>query len=90
MNDDQLVQVPARPPLLVRAALYTLLPILLTLALPLLLLFILAIYLLALVHGTRVFLFSRSSEEDEPTYAKPHFLDIEIPAKVISDEQTKG
>lgn len=88
MNKDQLTQPQTPAPLLLRASMYALIPVLLTLALPLLLLFIVAIYLLAIVHGARVFLFTSSSKNDEATtYAKPHFLDIEVSAKVISDDK---
>jgi hypothetical protein len=81
---------PPRPSLLIRAAIYTLVPILVVLALPLLLMIILVIYLLALIHGGRVFVFSwsgKSQEGDAETeLTKPHFLEIQGPAEALPDE----
>jgi hypothetical protein len=84
---------PQRPSFLVRAAVYTLVPILVVAALPLLLLLILAIYLLALVQGGRVFVFRWSGTSQhadaENELPKLHFLEIQEPAKALPDESSK-
>jgi len=74
--------------LLVRAALYTLIPVLIVVTLPLLLLIVLVIYLLAMLQGARVFVFSWSSMRDDDVAVeaqKPHFLEIQEP-RAITDE----
>jgi hypothetical protein len=79
---------PKRPSLLVRAAVYTLVPVLIVAALPLLLLIILVLYLLAMLQGARVFVFSWSSKQDDDTdieVQKPHFLEMQEP-RAITDQ----
>ena len=76
--------------LLTRASALALVPILLTLALPLALLFVAIVYLLAVIHGVRLLIFSAPPEKQVPELQKPHFLDIDVSARVVSDETTKG
>jgi hypothetical protein len=78
------------PSLLMRAGVLALLPVLLLLALPVLLLFVLVLYTLALAQGVRIFVFrwDQDDEAREHGAQKPHFLEIEVPAQVVSDETT--
>lgn len=80
--------MPQRPSFLVRAAIYTLVPILIVVALPLLFLIILVIYLLAVIQGGRVFVYSGTVAKEEPEHdlPKPHFLEMPEPAKALPDE----
>ena len=66
---------------LVRAVTYLLVPIVLVVALPFLLLLVLFIYLAALVHGARVFVYVVTGKEEpaEPSVQKPHFIDVAPP-----------
>jgi hypothetical protein len=74
------------PSPLVRAAFYLLVPVALVLALPILLLLILVLYLSAMFHGARVFVtVIRRKEEPERELPKPHFLEIQAPAKALPD-----
>lgn len=88
LNDPAGPLTPERPSLLVRASILALVPILLVLALPLLLLLILAIYLLAMLQGTKVIVFTWTNKREpfEPEFQKPHFLERDVPVKVLTDE----
>jgi hypothetical protein len=90
---DQLPQLPEqRPSPLVRAAAYLLVPVLGLIALPLILLIILVIYLLALLQGGRVFVMflrGKTAPPDiEVEVKKPHFLEMQSPAKTLPDQAT--
>jgi hypothetical protein len=82
---------PPRPSFLARAAIYTLVPVLVVLALPLLLLIILVIYFLALIQGGRVFVFSWNGKgheaDSQADLPKPHFLDVPEPKALPSESQ---
>ncbi|HZZ77490.1 MAG TPA: hypothetical protein VFE62_03165 [Gemmataceae bacterium] len=85
---DASVPAPTTPSLMLRIAVYTLMPVLIVATLPLLLLIILIIYLLAMVHGARVFAFSWSSKQNdvEVEVNKPHF-DIQVhEPRAITDQ----
>lgn len=76
------------PSALARVGLYVLAPVAGLLLLPILLLFVIALYLLAMVHGARVFVFSFRSEasDAEEDLQKPHFLEIQAKPKALTDE----
>ena len=85
---DATVPAPSgKPSLLLRIAVYTLVPVLIVVTLPLLLLIILIIYLLAMVQGARVFVFSGSSKQEgvEVEVNQPHF-DMQQSARAITDQ----
>jgi hypothetical protein len=77
-----------RPPALVRAGIYLLVPVILILALPLILLLIIALYLLALFQGARMFVTVIVGKKEEPEFEmqKPHFLDVRDATKAWPDE----
>lgn len=88
---QNLPQPSARPlSTLARVGLYLLVPVVGILLLPFLLVFVVFLYLLALLQGARVFVFSfgqRAEWEDEELQ-KPHFLEIQAKQKVLSDQST--
>jgi hypothetical protein len=75
---------------LMRAGLILLVPVVGLLILPVLLLFVVVFYLLALFQGTRVFVFGfrAASSEFEPEEHRPHFLDIQAKPAALSDESS--
>ncbi len=77
-----------QPSPLVRAATYLLVPIVLVVALPILLLLILVLYLAALLHGAKVFVFmiTGTNETAEEDMQKPHFLERQASASELPDE----
>jgi hypothetical protein len=79
-----------RPPVLVRAAIYLLAPVLLLVTLPIILLLVLALYLLALFQGGRVFMTVIVGKPDEPEHdlQPPHFLELPAAAKALPGEST--
>ena len=76
-----------KPSMLTRAAVFTLVPVIIVVALPLLLLVVLLLYLIALLHGGRVFLFTWTGKQQAPDIdlPGPHFLDVQ-PPKALTDE----
>ncbi|MSQ93890.1 MAG: hypothetical protein EXR98_04955 [Gemmataceae bacterium] len=76
------------PSPLVRAAAYLLVPISLTLLLPILLLVILALYVVAIFHGGRylVFYVTGKSARNEVDMQKLHFLELPAPAESVEHE----
>jgi hypothetical protein len=76
------------PSPLIRAATYLLIPVVLVVALPIILLLILVLYLAAIFHGVRVFVFVYRGKDATPEndYAKPHFLEIKPDVKSLPDE----
>ena len=81
------------PSPLVKAGMYLLVPIVLAVALPILLMLIVAFYLLALFHGTRIFvtIVVGKKVEPEPEFEmqKPHFLELQSPARALPDDSQK-
>jgi len=82
--------VQSSPSALARVGLYLIVPVVGLLLLPILILVVVALYLLALVQGARVFVFSYRSTTDtfEPEPHKPHFLDIQAKPKELTDESS--
>ena len=76
-----------RPSPLARAGVYLFVPIGILLLLPVLFLIIIALYLLAIFHGVRMSmkLIVGKPETLEFEFQKPHFLDMQVPAKALPD-----
>jgi hypothetical protein len=74
---------------LARAGMFLLLPVIGILLLPVLLFFIIALYLLAILQGGRVFVYSFSAKaETTPDHdlQEPHFVRVRIRDKSLTDE----
>ena len=76
------------PSALARVGLYVLAPVFGLLLLPILLLFVFVLYVLALLNGARVFVFTfRGQAPDvEEELQKPHFLDIQAKPRELTDQ----
>jgi hypothetical protein len=85
-------RLPETPSALARAITYLLVPIAVLALVPLLLLFVIVLYLLALVHGARIFVFSFTSKLPAPDadLRPPHFIEIQPAPKPLPDESPKG
>jgi hypothetical protein len=79
--------VDPQPSVLVRAGIYILAPVVVILTLPIILLVILVLYLAALVHGARIFVFVITGEDVTPTsdFQKPHVLESQVLGKKLPD-----
>lgn len=77
-----------KPPLIFRAGMWVLVPIAVVLLLPILVLLVVALYLSAFIHGTRVFVsvFTGRRSSADFDMQKPHFLEMQAPVKAISDQ----
>jgi hypothetical protein len=76
------------PSALARVGACLLVPIALVLLLPVLLLVVLALYLAAMFHGARVCVLLITGRRPTPEFElqKPHFLEMQIPAKPLPDK----
>lgn len=78
------------PSALARVGLFLLVPVVGILLLPILLFFIVALYLLAIFHGGRIFVYSFTGKNETPEHdmQKPHFIDVHVHEKTLPDEAT--
>ena len=78
------------PSALARVGFYFLAPIIGIVLLPFLLMFVVLFYLLAMVQGTRVFVFhfGQTTDNGDDELQRPHFLDIHAKPKALSDQST--
>jgi hypothetical protein len=75
-------------PLLVRAGIWALVPLVFVALLPIVLLFVIVLYLSAVFHGVRVLVtvVTRKQPTADFEMPKPHFLEIQEPTRQLADQ----